>query len=237
MADPLACVIGDMDLVRPLALAGIRSVAAGTTGPETRWSRHTTGFVDLPDLWVEPDLVVDALIEFAKTQETAPVLFYQKDPAALAISRHRDRLARHFRFVLPESELLEDLVDKERFRRLALERDLPVPPTVIGTAGVDQAPVGEVPFPVAVKPALRDHPNETWVPVAEGQKAVRCDSAADLTELWQRPELDGVVLLVQEYIRGDERRILSYHAFIGDTGQTVASFTGRKIRTWPLKHG
>jgi predicted ATP-grasp superfamily ATP-dependent carboligase len=237
VAEPLACVIGDMDLVRPLALAGIRSVAAGPTGPETRWSRHTAGFIELPDLWDEPEAAVDALIEFARTQEVAPVLFYQKDPAVLAISRHRDRLARHFRFVVPEAQLVEDLVDKERFRELAMAEGLPVPPTVIGTAGTDPAPVGEVPFPVAVKPALRNRPNETWVPVAQGQKAIRCDRPGDLSDLWGRPELRGVVLLVQQYIGGDERRICSYHAFIDDTGRTIASFTGRKIRTWPLDHG
>jgi D-aspartate ligase len=235
--DPLACVIGDMDLVRPLGLAGVRCVAAGPTGPETRWSRYTSGSIELPDLWEEPDLVVEALVEFASAQESAPVLYYQKDPAALAISRHRDRLARHFRFVVPEAGLLEDLVDKERFQRLAREVGLPVPPTVTGTVGVDPAPIHDVPFPIAVKPALRSRPNDTWVPVARGQKAIRCERAADLENLWERPELDGVVLLVQQYIGGDEDRIRSYHAFVDESGRTVASFTGRKIRTWPLDHG
>lgn len=236
-AEALACVIGDMDLVRPLGLAGVRSVAAGPTGPETRWSRYTHDALELPDLWEEPDRGVEELLAFARRQAAPPILYYQKDPAALAISRHRDRLARHFRFVIPAAELVEDLVDKERFDRLAHEASLPVPETVIATAGVDAAPVHDVPYPVAVKPALRSRPDQTWVPVARGQKAIRCERAGDLSRLWARPELAGVVLLVQRYIGGSEVRIRSYHAYIDDGGRTVASFTGRKIRTWPPEHG
>lgn len=234
---PLACVIGDMDLVRPLALAGIRCAAAGTTGPETRWSRHTTASVDLPDLWEEPEAAVDALVDFARAQTDKPVLFYQKDPAALAISRHRDRLAHHFRFVVPEAGLVEDLVDKERFRRLADDANLPVPATVVGTAGVDAAPLKELPYPVVLKPALRNQPNETWVPIAQGRKALRCDGPTELSELWSQPDLRGVTLLVQQYIAGDEAQISSYHTYIDESGRTVAAFTGRKIRTWPRSYG
>jgi D-aspartate ligase len=234
---PLACVIGDMDMVRPLGLAGIPVVAAGWTGSETRWSRYTVDQIALPDLWHEVDATVAALVDFAQRHEERPELFYQNDPSVLAISRHRDTLAEHFAFVVPDAELVEDLVDKARFTRLASRLDLPIPRTVIIQGGAHSPEIGDVSFPVIVKPVLRKGVNEIWFPVAGRAKASLAGSAAEFAALLSRSELKGVSLVVQEEIPGPEARISSYHAFIDSEGITRGEFTGRKFRTWPRQFG
>lgn len=44
-------------------------------------------------------------------------------------------------------------------------------------------------------------------------------------------------LLLQAAIAGDETRIVSYHAYFAATGECVAGFTGRKVRTFPRECG
>jgi predicted ATP-grasp superfamily ATP-dependent carboligase len=229
-------VIGDMDMVRPLGLAGIPVVAAGWTGPETRWSRHTVDHIELPDLWREVDATVAALVQFAGRQEQRPVLFYQNDPSALLISRHRDELAEHFSFVVSDAELVEDSLDKARFTELAMRHDLPIPGTVITRGGEHTAEVNDLSFPVIVKPVLRSRTSDVWAPVAGRAKAHAAGSAGELAALLSRNEFVGFPLVVQEAIPGPEHRIVSYHAYIDD-GVTRGEFTGRKIRTWPRDFG
>ncbi len=234
---PLACVIGDMDIVRPLGMEGIRCVAAGPRGAPPRWSRYTEDAIDLLDLWDEPEQMVDRLVAFARTQPVPPVLIYQKDPAVLAISRFRDVLEPWMRFIVPPAGLVEDLIDKQRFHRRAVELGLPVPKTVFGHAGSEAAPVDEAPFPAVVKPVLRRRPQQTWKPVARGAKALLVDDAEQLRSVWTRPELRGTLLVVQEFIPGDETNVVSYHTFVDADRVTIGEFTGRKIRTRPAAFG
>ena len=235
---PVACVIGDMDLVRPLGLAGIPVVAAGPTGTETRWSRYTSGGISLPDLWSQQTAVIDELIRFAVTEDEPPILFYQKDPAVLAISRFRSRLEPHFRFLVPEAELVEDLVDKARFRSRAEALGLPIPTTTIVTAGDHLEAIGELRFPVIVKPAVRDNWEHGWFRIAgRSAKAFDVRTESELATLLGRADLAGTSLVVQELIDGPEREIWSYHNFTDDHGVVRGEFAGRKIRTKPARYG
>ncbi len=236
--DPVACVIGDMDLVRAVALAGIPVVAAAKTGPETRWSRYTRGAIALPDLWSDPAGTVDALIAFGAAQRVKPVLLYQKDPALLTISRHRAELAPYFDFVLPPADLVESLVDKALFHDLSVELGLPVPRTTIVKGGGWSAELDDVLYPVIVKPAIRDHSDDVWFPLAgRSSKAFRADTPGALGAFLQHRALAGTNLVVQELVDGPEERIWSYHAFVTDDRVTLCEFTGRKIRTLPAQFG
>lgn len=232
-----AVVIGDMDLVRPLGLAGIPCIAAGPTGPETAWSRHTKGSIDLPNLWERPEEAVKCLVEFGRTAERPLALFYQKDPAVLAISRHRDELAEYYRFVVPERDVVEDLVDKRRFQARAATLGLHVPAAEFARAGLDPLPDGNLVYPLLVKPVLRSRPDETWKPVAMGAKAIVMESPSDAARVWRTPEFAGVPFVVQEYVPGGSTTLVSYHAFVAEDGTVLAEFTGRKLRTRPPELG
>lgn len=232
-----ALVIGDMDLIRPLGLAGIRTIAAGPTGPETAWSRHSIDSIRLPDLWHNEDEAVDALLRYGRTREDRPTIIYQKDPAVLLLSRHRETLGEFYRVLLPPAEAVEMLVDKMTFHAEATRRGLPVPSTlfVTGPETVEQA--SALRFPVIVKPVLRDQTEDHWAPVAAGAKAVMCATIDDLRVLVNRRELHSMRVVVQEYIVGSEPSLVSYHTLVTPEGRTVGEFTGRKIRTHPKEFG
>src|SRR5258705_269768 len=112
---PLACVIGDVSMVRALGRRGI-PVAVATAEPSSSLtrSRYCHSVVPTPSFVDDPEGAVRGLVAWARKQPTSPVLFYQGDHDLLALSRLRDQLSPHLSCLLPPPDLVEDLVDNLR---------------------------------------------------------------------------------------------------------------------------
>jgi D-aspartate ligase len=211
----LAVVMGDVDLVRALGLAGIDCAFFGIPDATARFSRHVRAVLPSIDRWERDreDEAVEALMRFAGVQANPPVLYPQTDAALLLASRHRDLLGTVLRLCLADAELIEQLVDKGPFQDLA-EID--------------------VPFPVIVKPVVRV---SNWFELGEEAKAMRVDGPDEWRARCRQLAAMDVELLVQRLIVGPESAIESYHAYIDAAGAVVGGFTGRKIRTYPQHYG
>ena len=98
------------------------------TSPATRASPAGRSTASTPQQ--HPDEFVERLLDWSRGRPEKPVLYYNGDWDLLAVSRFREQLSAGFRFVVPDETLVEDLVDKTRFQRLAEEHDLPVPRSV-----------------------------------------------------------------------------------------------------------
>lgn len=230
---PLACVLGDTDIITPLGFAGISSVAVVDTQDPARFSRHTVAVVDALDHWTQQEAFVERLVRWASGQPSPPVLFYQTDGDLFLVSRHRQRLGEAFRFVVPDADLVEDLADKARFQSLAERLNLPVPRARRLTASNGPGPALDLAFPVVIKPLTR----RGLALIEPDAKAIRVDSPRSLDRLWPRLAGAGVDVLAQELIAGPEDRIESYHAYIDEGGAVAGEFTGVKIRTHPREFG
>lgn len=231
----IACVIGSMDLVRPLGLSGIPCVVVVEPGDAAVYSRFTRGAIDLADPRRAAGVLLERLLSWARDQAEPPVLFYGQDDDLLFVSRHREQLRGAFRFVIADAALVEDLVDKARFGDLARRLDLPVPSTVCVEAASVSPDDLDLRFPLVVKPAAHERGN--WAVVSSGAKALGARTAGELRALWPGLAREGLEVLVQEMIPGPESRIESYHVYVDAAGVTVAEFTGRKIRTEPPAYG
>jgi D-aspartate ligase len=234
--DALALVMGDVDLVRALGLAGISCAVFGQHDDAARYSRHVRTVLPWHEHRQREDELVAALLRFGRAQPAPPVLYPQTDAALLLVSRHRERLSEAFRFVLAGKELIDQLVDKNRFQALAERHGLPVPPadSIEWTPGHRrQAPA--VSFPAVVKPAVREP--EWTAGVAEGGKALRIAGPDEWAGIVPRLEEFGSDVLIQEFVSGPETAMESYHAYVDENGTTVGAFTGRKIRTFPPRYG
>lgn len=231
---PLSFVLGEIDLLRALALGGITSAVAAAPGEPARYSRHAALLLDRVDPWREPEAAAENLLKFAREQSETPVLFYDADWDLLLVSRLRERLAEGLRFVVPDPELVEDLVDKSRFQSLAERLGLPVPAAVRLSDTAE--PPADIPlrFPVVVKPLTRHQ--ETWRPITAA-KAVEVANPHELQVLWRRLAGSDFKTLVQEVVPGPESRIESYHVYVDREGEIAGEFTGKKLRTWPREFG
>ena len=227
--------MGDMDLVRPLGLGGIR---CAVVGPEDSWmvhSRYTERMLPLETQGAGEGELVEALVELAMREAQRPVLYFEEDAHLLMVSRHRDRLNSAFQFILADPVLVEQLVDKARFQRLAEDLALPVPRTrALHPVPGSRPQHLDLRYPLVVKPLTR---RESWAAIEREGKAIQVNGADDLAALWPRLTAAGLDLLAQELIPGPESAIESYHVYIDTRGEVAGEFTGRKIRTYPAAYG
>lgn len=233
---PLACVAGDIDLLRPLGLAGIKCAVLARPGSMPRFSRHTADSLKWHDPWRQPEKVVETLLEFGSSQDEKPILFYEFDSYLRIVSRFREDLSRVFRFVIPDGELVEDMTDKYRFQLLSQRASLPVPRSRIVSTEADAAEcTDDLRFPVIVKPLTHDP--DKWTHSYGLAKAVHIETPEDLRRFRQNEVPLGSPFLAQEFIPGPESSIESYHAYIDESGEVTGEFTGKKIRTYPAELG
>jgi hypothetical protein len=90
---PVALILGGIELVRPLALAGIRCQVVSGPRDATRFSRHAVTV--FPVDWSDPvsshgPELVERLVRHGAGQPQPPVLFYYWDEPLLFVSRHRE---------------------------------------------------------------------------------------------------------------------------------------------------
>ena len=221
-------MIGGIELVRALGLAAIRSTVVGAPPNPALESRFAVAAIDPTG---RP--LVDVLCEQAASQADPQALFFDADATVVEVSRERERLDGAFSFLLPRSDLVEDLTDKARFQKLAERLDLPVPPGLLLRAG--EPPPGDLSFPLIVKPV--PYRTDAWMEISAGAKAIRVDTGAELGELLHRLGGSDLELLAQQMVAGTEQDILSYHVYVDASGSVAGEFTGRKIRTLPAEFG
>jgi predicted ATP-grasp superfamily ATP-dependent carboligase len=233
--DPLAVVMGDIDLVRPLALAGIPCAVFAPASDPVHRSRHVRERVPWANPWEHEQAAAEALLTFGRESDRPPVLLPQSDGDLLLVSRHRARLGERFRFALADADLVETLADKARFSQLAERVGLPVPRACRISAADGRPEDLDLRFPLIVKPLNRS--GASWLPVGAKAKAVHVDSPAALAKLWPHLAELRLDVLAQEAVAGPEAHIESYHAYIDAEGTVVGEYTGRKIRTFPTRYG
>lgn len=233
--DTPALVLGDIDLVRALARAGIDSAVVADPGSAARYSRHTRRVLPFSDT-APVEQYLSALVRYGEQQPEPPVLFYEDDRSLRFVSRHRERLREAFRFVVPDASLVESLVDKARFQALATKLQLPVPAARILYPAREPLPADfPLAFPLALKPVTKSPAG--WAGVSKGGKATSVESLAELRELWPRLAAANLGLIAQELVPGPETAMESYHVYVDERGHIAGEFTGRKIRTWPAAYG
>ena len=130
------------------------------------------------------------------------------------------------------------LIEKDQFDALTRERGLPVPRR-LDWAEDGENSVGRASFPVIVKPTQKIawHQSEMFRSLFGGAAKARVfrDGRELLADRDVRECKDR--LIVQEYIPGGDEQIYSFHGFADERSEVLASFCGRKIRTFPKSVG
>jgi predicted ATP-grasp superfamily ATP-dependent carboligase len=222
--------VNGLGVIRSLAAAGIPLLKMDTDPrrPGMR-SRHGRAVVVHS---LEGESLVSSLLDLAARLSRPPVLFLTEEASVRTVSRHRDRLRGRYLFRLPAHDLLMRLMDKPGFHALAGELGVPLPGSVDLSSEADLKRLEDLRFPCILKPAYKDYEYG-----ARFKKAYRVGSADEVEQLYREiaPVLPDMV--VQEWIEGDDDQIYFCLQYRGGGGETVASFVGRKLRSWPPRVG
>ena len=230
-------LLGGLGVLRPLGRAGIPVIVASLRQRTPAMaSRYCSGTLGLPP-GVGRDAVAAALARegarLADRYGARPPLFYDNDDRLALVQDYREALEPHFSLLLNERSLGEALIDKARFQALAEAKRLPVP------RRIDWEALGAERGPVLAKPKTRtgwdDSPVYRQLCGGKGKARVfACGRQAKLDPLVRRLAAG---LQFQEYVPGADDAIGSFHGFAAPGGEVLASFVGRKLRTFPALTG
>lgn len=176
------------------------------------------------------DLVACAEMRFAGQR---PVLVLTQEQSVRTVAMAQEMLRPLFRFLLPSGELLETLMHKEGFDRLAAQTGLRVPRTVhvMGRGDIDAALA--LIFPLIVKPALHSPVYE----LAAFRKAYLVNEVDEAHQLLEQILAVLPDVVVQEWVPGNDSDIYFCLQQMSSEGRLESSFVGHKIRSWPPNVG
>ena len=180
------------------------------------------------------EALIQSLWELGETvfQRQRPVLILTQEESVRTVSAQREALLQYYRFTLPDKSMVESLLHKEGFQCVAERLGAPIPPLVHVRSVSDLPALRTINFPVVVKPGGRDAGYSRMF-----SKAYRVANLEEAEHLIRRilPVMPDVV--VQEWIEGPDSNIYFCLQHLGKDGSLTASFTGRKIRSWPPQVG
>jgi predicted ATP-grasp superfamily ATP-dependent carboligase len=177
--------------------------------------------------------LVEFLVKLAQEHELQGwVLFPTDDDLVGLVARNHDKLSQQFRLTTPPWSEIECVCNKRLLHRLAMELRIEQPRMFCPQSRTELAEI-ECPFPVIVKPALREGLNKVtakkaWLAEDRDSLLKYYDLACSLV----CPEL----VLIQEVVPGWGEAQFSYAALCSG-GKPVASVVARRTRQFPMDFG
>ena len=236
-ARPPVMLLGGLNLVRALGLAGVPVIVASPREfTPAMASRYCIGRCALPPL-AQREAVVERLLrvgeELGQRLGTRVPLFYGDDDYLGLAQDFRSLLAARYAFLLNDPPVARALLSKALFQALAERRALPVP------RRLEWDELAGFEAPVLAKPRVKTawENSAVYAKLFGGAGKARIFSsgrAARQNTLVQRLAAE---LQFQEYVPGDDRALWSFHGFADEQSELLGSFTGRKIRTYPALTG
>ena len=238
-----AVITAGMNILRCFSGTGVRVCpVAPQDDDEIFSSRYSRLHKTIPRSDEDPKKFAEDLAELGKSFPVKPVLYYDADSILLIVSRYRELLQPYYQFLLPPAELVEDLVDKVRFARLAERLNLPIPRTLrsdeIESA---DAALATITLPCILKPDSRHLGwNDSAIVSDEGagpQKVLIASTPEEFRRMYATVRGFTDNFVIQPYIPGGDDRIFSFHGYFNAAGEPLGYFVGQKIRTFPKNNG
>ncbi len=219
-------------VIRSLGRAGWNVIAADSRRRSLGFrSRYASERVVYPDPETASGSFVDAierLVDGGRVDLVIPTT----DEVIQPLVHARERLERHCRLAVADSDALERVTDKSRTLALAQELGVPVPPTrvVNSTAEAEEAS-RSMRWPLVVKPAV----SRFYRPGRGVVESFSVTYARDLESLRDRmaPLSGRCAVLLQEYCPGVGEGV----ELLASEGRVLAAFQHRRLAEVPLTGG
>ena len=231
---PYAVVVGlelnGLGVVRALGMAGVPVIAIDTNlrkpTAATRFGRKiVVRALSGPEF-------VDDLLALRQQFTSDPVLVLTQEASVATVSAARDLLSAGYRFTMPATTLMDELLDKLRFQALAERHCHPIPRAIRLGNEVSGEVLRLLRYPCVVKPARRSSDYD-----AKFKKAYKVTAPDEVMRLWS--EMRAIVgeVIVQEWIEGEDSDVYFCLQYRSSRGGPSTSFVGRKTTQWPVLVG
>src|SRR5579871_4258291 len=155
---PKAVVAGvdlnGLGVVRSLAKAGIPTIALDTDLTKSTLATRFGKKIRIPALSGQG--FVESLLAIGRGLALKSVLFLTQEDSVASVSASRQELAGLYHFSMPGQSMMQTLMDKVRFQKLAEELHCPIPRALRLSDALDAAAFAELRFPYVIKPLSKD---------------------------------------------------------------------------------
>lgn len=176
--------------------------------------------------------IIDELEQLGKTFTQPAVLFLSEEKTVAQVSLHRERLRPYYLFSMVSHLQVIDLQSKSAFQQLAEYYHSPIPQAVVIKQLSDIEQAKTLNFPCVFKPLYQDRAYSK-----QFKKAYKVADIAEVSALYQKIQPIMPDMLAQEWLHGKDSDIYFCLAYFDENSQLVTSFTGRKLRSWPINIG
>lgn len=241
--EPPAVVItasySGLAIVRTLARRGIKVyVVAGSKNEVGISSRYGKSIIS-PNVTRSEEDTVKVLLDLAQLMKQPAVLFPTGDALVLPISRNRKVLSKHYKFLLPEEDILEKLVSKEGLAEIIEEKGLPGASsrTVMNEGELAHVSQG-LTYPILMKPVY----SPSWyrsemVDLVGTRKVVVLEDKSQLERWYKVVSVVDPRVVLQEIIPGEDSSLYYTCGYCNREGKLEAVFAGQKLRITPIHFG
>jgi D-aspartate ligase len=221
--------LNGLGIARSLARAGIPTVILDDdlTRPTMRTRHGQKRQVEA----LEGAPFLAALAALRREVEADPVLFLTQEKSVATVSENYAAVSRGYRISMPDASLMRTLMDKAGFQGLAERLGYPIARAVTLSGEADLAAARTLRFPCVLKPLVKSAAYD-----ARFKKAYKVEGFAEAERLF-REIRECATTILQEWIEGGDDAIYFCLQFRSREQAPVASFVGRKLRSWPPRIG
>ena len=178
-----------------------------------------------------PEECLNQCIELGKSLGDKAVLLPTSEPYVAFISKFRTELSHYFLFNIPESSILENILDKSKQYQLAANLGIPVPKT-ISPKHIDDLKEGLISYPAIIKGL----DSKQWSYAFNNKGFIAC-CYNDLLEYFRLALDKNVEVVIQEMITGPAKNNFSFYAYYSKEKELLAICSHQSIRRFPVDMG
>ncbi|UCG61156.1 MAG: hypothetical protein JSV52_12630 [Candidatus Zixiibacteriota bacterium] len=224
--------VNGLGITRALARSKIPSIGFSTPSWHPSWWTNSCRLVSAT-AWTKEAVVEDLVRVGSALPKKAPILI-TKDETVMWVSEEREQLSRHYEINLPDDDVVNLLMDKQKFTELALAEGWPVPKTWFVNSREDlTSSLKEMVYPCILKPAVKNEEFRAKAP----DKAWRVSSEKELIQVYEMVAQWEKEVVIQEWIEGGDDRVAYCLTYYNRDSRPLALYAGRKLRQWPIDCG
>lgn len=214
-----------LSTARCLARSGFDIISIGCRGIAYKMPMYFSNIPEKKVLINPEENMVQALMDIKGEFGEPPVLLLTEDKHVVEVSNDRALIDKYYNFLIPDKDLVDQLMDKNKFAKLAEKEHFKVPKTLEITELKEIYDFIRVySFPFVLKPYLRH--------------ARKINNEADLESyLATLSPVNWSSVVVQEFVPGDDSSLFFCFVYFDRNSEPVAHLTAQKIRQWPPEYG
>ncbi len=224
-----------LSAIRCLGIHGVEVVAMDYSEKDTyaAKSKYLSERLIVPHYKKDTKRFIEFLIDYAKKQDSPPVLIPCHDLQVEVIDEHLEELKKYYLIPQTEPGLWTKVMDKGSLYQLALEHGVPVPETVtLDEENFLEKVENTVKYPCIVKPVE----SPSFVAVFR-RKLFKVHNREELEAALGKAKDAGLEVIIQRIIPGFDDHMYTFDAYLNQDAKVTHWSTCQKYRQFPINFG